>query len=126
MCYFVFRQVTAALGLLSLGGHAQMIRPLAPMAEAAAKLKFKNLTHKDSQKIKAFSAGTDNVAVFFGEDIFIAVHSILFIKAFYESNGIIVEPLHLSVWAIPTGILALIIHCSRLYLIKDWKKLIKG
>lgn len=28
MCYFVFRQVTAALGLLSLGGHAQMIRPL--------------------------------------------------------------------------------------------------
>lgn len=71
MCYFVFRQVTAALGLLSLGGHAQMIRPLiAPMAEAAAKLKFKNLTHKDSQKIKAFSAGTDNVAVFFGEDIF--------------------------------------------------------
>lgn len=42
MCYFVFRQVTAALGLLSLGGHAQMIRPLiAPMAEAAAKLKFK-------------------------------------------------------------------------------------
>ncbi|EAC1786216.1 DUF969 family protein [Campylobacter coli] len=101
-------------------------RLIAPMAEAAAKLKFKNLTHKDSQKIKAFSAGTDNVAVFFGEDIFIAVHSILFIKAFYESNGIIVEPLHLSVWAIPTGISALIIHCSRLYLIKDRKKLIKG
>lgn len=128
MCYFVFRQVTAALGLLSLGGHAQMIRPLiAPMAEAAAKLKFKNLTHKDSQKIKAFSAGTDNVAVFFGEDIFIAVHSILFIKAFYESNGIIVEPLHLSVWAIPTGILALIIHCSRLYLFdKRLEKTYKG
>lgn len=73
-------------------------RLIAPMAEAAAKLKFKNLTHKDSQKIKAF----------------------------YESNGIIVEPLHLSVWAIPTGISALIIHCSRLYLIKDRKKLIKG
>ncbi|MBX1445033.1 DUF969 domain-containing protein [Campylobacter jejuni] len=103
MCYFVFRQVTAA------------------------KLKFKNLTHKDSQKIKAFSAGTDNVAVFFGEDIFIAVHSILFIKAFYESNGIIVEPLHLSVWAIPTGILALIIHCSRLYLFdKRLEKTYKG
>ncbi|EOZ2192045.1 DUF969 domain-containing protein [Campylobacter jejuni] len=100
MCYFVFRQVTAALGLLSLGGHAQMIRPLiAPMAEAAAKLKFKNLTHKDSQKIKAF----------------------------YESNGIIVEPLHLSVWAIPTGILALIIHCSRLYLFdKRLEKTYKG
>ncbi|TKX32754.1 DUF969 domain-containing protein [Campylobacter aviculae] len=118
IAYFIFRQVTAALGLLSLGGHAQMIRPLiAPMAEAAAKLKFKNLTHKDNQKIKAHSAATDNVAVFFGEDIFIAVHSILFIKAFYETSGIIVEPIHLSLWAIPSGILALIIHCSRLYLL---------
>ncbi|MBZ7936706.1 DUF969 family protein, partial [Campylobacter sp. B0100352/1] len=48
MGYFIFRQITAALGLLSLGGHAQMIKPLiAPMAEAAAKLKFKNLTRKD-------------------------------------------------------------------------------
>lgn len=118
MCYFAFRQITAALGLLSLGGHAQMVRPLiAPMAEAAAKLSFKNLTHKDSQKIKAHSAATDNVAVFFGEDVFIAVHSILLIKAFYEGYGIIVEPLHLSVWAIPTAILAFIVHCTRLYLL---------
>lgn len=65
--------------------------------------------------------------LYFLEDIFIAVHSILFIKAFYESNGIIVEPLHLSVWAIPTGILALIIHCSRLYLFdKRLEKTYKG
>ncbi len=128
MCYFVLRQISAALGLLSLGGHAQMVRPLiAPMAEAAAKLKFKNLSHEDSQKIKAYSSGTDNVAVFFGEDIFIAVHSILFIKAFYESNGIIVEPLHLSIWAIPSGILALIIHCFRLYLLdRKLEKKYKG
>ncbi|MFQ6341805.1 DUF969 domain-containing protein [Campylobacter sp. VTCC 70190] len=128
MCYFVFRQITAALGLLSLGGHAQMIRPLiAPMAEAAARLKFKKLSHKDSQKIKAYSSGTDNVAVFFGEDIFIAVHSILLIKAFYESNGIIVEPLQLSVWAIPTGILALLIHCTRLYMLdKKLERTYKG
>ncbi|MBZ7964884.1 DUF969 domain-containing protein [Campylobacter sp. 2457A] len=118
MGYFIFRQITAALGLLSLGGHAQMIKPLiAPMAEAAAKLKFKNLTRKDSQKIKAYSAATDNVAVFFGEDIFIAVHSILFIQAFFASNNISVSPVDLSIWAIPSGILALIIHCFRLYLL---------
>lgn len=37
------------------------------------------------------------------------------------------EPLHLSVWAIPTGILALIIHCSRLYLFdKRLEKTYKG
>jgi uncharacterized membrane protein len=28
MLYFVIRQITAALGLTSLGGHAQMVRPL--------------------------------------------------------------------------------------------------
>lgn len=118
MCYFVFRQVTAALGLLSLGGHTQMIRPIiAPMTEAIAKLKFKNITHKDMQKIKAHCSASDNVAAFFGEDIFIAVQSILLIKAFYENNNIFVEPLHLSVWAIPTAAFALMIHCIRLWLL---------
>lgn len=34
MLYFVAREGTAALGLMSLGGHAQTVRPLlAPMAE---------------------------------------------------------------------------------------------
>ena len=38
LVYFVVRQLTAALGLTSLGGQAQMVRPLiAPMAEAASK-----------------------------------------------------------------------------------------
>ncbi|MFX6234533.1 DUF969 family protein, partial [Acinetobacter baumannii] len=36
LIYFVYRQITAAVGLVSAGGHAQMVRPLvAPMAEAA-------------------------------------------------------------------------------------------
>ena len=35
--YLAFRQITAALGLVSVAGHAQTVRPLvAPMAEAAA------------------------------------------------------------------------------------------
>ncbi len=34
MLYFVAREGTAVLGLMSLGGHAQTVRPLlAPMAE---------------------------------------------------------------------------------------------
>src|SRR5204863_5945154 len=33
LIYMAIRQITAALGLISLGGHAQMVRPLiAPMA----------------------------------------------------------------------------------------------
>ena len=118
MLYFFLRQVTAALGLNSLGGHAQMVRPLiAPMAEAAAVTKYGDLPNDVRQKIRANAAAVDNIAVFFGEDIFIAVQSILLIKGFLEQNGISVEPLHLSVWAIPTAIAALIIHFIRLWLL---------
>ena len=59
----------------------------------------------------------DNIAVFFGEDIFIAISSILLIKGFLEANGVMVEPLDLSVWAIPTAIVALLIHGMRLLLL---------
>jgi len=47
----------------------------------------------------------------------VAVASILLIKAFLEQNGIIVQSFALSLWAIPTAILALIIHGSRLLLL---------
>ena len=109
IAYLMFRQVTAALGLVSVAGPAQTVRPLiAPMAEAAA-----GEAH-DSEKVKALAAATDNVGLFFGEDIFIAIGSILLMKGVLEGYGIIVEPLHLSVWAIPTAVAALLIHGSRL------------
>jgi uncharacterized membrane protein len=60
------------------------------------------------------AAATDNIGLFFGEDIFLAVASILLIKGFLEANGIIVQPLQLSVWAIPTAVAALLIHGFRL------------
>ena len=41
IAYFCLRQMAAALGLTSLGGQAQMVRPLiAPMAEAASEARF--------------------------------------------------------------------------------------
>ncbi len=116
--YFVIRQAAAALGLTSLGGHAQMVRPLvAPMAEGAAEAKFGPLPDKQRFLIRSHSAAADNIALFFGEDIFIAIASILLIKGFLETNGIIVEPLELSIWAIPTAITALLIHSVRLWLL---------
>lgn len=118
MLYFVVRQVTAALGLTSLGGHAQMVRPLiAPMAEAAAENRYGTLRSEVRQTIRAHAAAVDNIAVFFGEDIFIAIQSILLVKGFLDQNGITVEPLQVSVWAIPTALAALVIHCTRLALL---------
>ncbi|HEY2026533.1 MAG TPA: DUF969 domain-containing protein [Gemmatimonadaceae bacterium] len=112
--YFTLRQITAALGLTSLGGHAQMVRPLvAPMAEGAAENRFGSIPDDVRHRIRAHAAAADNVAVFFGEDIFIAIGSILLIKGFLEQNGIHVEPVQLAVWAVPTAIAAWIIHNAR-------------
>src|SRR5437764_883533 len=118
LVYFGIRQLTAALGLTSLGGHPQMVRPLiAPMAEGAAENKYGDLPKKTRYKIRAHSAAVDNIALFFGEDIFIAIISFILIRGFLDQNGIHVEPTQLAVWAIPTAICALIIHCARLLLL---------
>lgn len=116
--YLVIRQAAAALGLTSLGGHPQMVRPLvAPMAEGAAEAKFGALPDRERFLIRSHAAAADNIGLFFGEDIFIAIASILLIKGFLEQNGINVEPLELSIWAIPTAIAALLIHSARLWLL---------
>ncbi len=116
--YLLFRQITAALGLKDIGGHPQAVRPLvAPMAEAATENRYGPLPDKVRYEIRAHSAGTDNIGLFFGEDIFIAIASILLIKGFLEQNGIVVEPLHLSLWAIPTAIAAFLVHAPRLLLL---------
>lgn len=118
LAYFILRQLSAALGQTKLGGHAQMVRPLvSPMAEAAAETRYGPLPDAVRYRIRAHSAAVDNIALFFGEDIFIAIASILLIKGFLEQNGIIVQPLELSVWAIPTAIAALAIHGTRLVLL---------
>lgn len=118
LVYFVVRQASAALGLTSLGGHPQMVRPLiAPMAEAAAETHHGALPDRERFLIRSHAAAADNIGLFFGEDIFIAIASILLIKGFLEQNGIIVEPLQLSVWAIPTAICALAIHSFRLWML---------
>lgn len=118
LIYFVIRQLTIALGIPALGGHAAMVRPLvAPMAEAAAQTHNGLLPEKSRQLIRANAAAVDNIAAFFGEDIFIAVGSILLIKGFLAGSGIDVPPLKLSLWAIPTAVIALIVHGARLLLL---------
>lgn len=118
LVYLLFRQVTSALGLTSVAGHAQTVRPLvAPMSEAAAETQHGEIDEPTREKVKAFAAATDNVGLFFGEDIFIAIGSILLIMGFLEQNGITLAPLQLSVWAIPTAIIAFLIHGTRLLLL---------
>ncbi len=118
MVYFLARQVTAALGLTSIMGHAQTVRPLiAPMAEGAAQGRYGPLPDKVKFRVFAWAAATDNVAVFFGEDLFIAVGSVLLIVATMKGMGVVVEPLQLAFWAWPSAVAALVVHGARLVLL---------
>lgn len=113
--YLFFRQLTAAIGLVSIAGPAQTVRPLlAPMAEAAA---VSQSPDADLERIKAIAAATDNVGLFFGEDIFLAIGSILLMKGVLAGMGIELEPFQLSVWAIPSAAAAFLIHGLRLLLL---------
>ncbi|MGW7554134.1 DUF969 domain-containing protein [Streptomyces rimosus] len=114
--YLGMRQIGAAVGLTHVFGHAQTVRPLAvPMAEGAAERKHGQLTEKSREKIRSFSASADNVGLFFGEDVFLAVGSILLITSFVNTTyNTHLEPLHLALWAIPTALCALAVHGWRL------------
>lgn len=114
--YLAARQLTAAIGLTSLGGHPQMVRPLlAPMAEGATESRFGKLSAKVREKLRAMSAATDNVGLFFGEDIFVAFGAIVLMTTFLKEAGIDVEPIHVALWGIPTASCAFAIHAFRLY-----------
>jgi uncharacterized membrane protein len=116
IAYLALRQISVALGLTTLCGQAQTVRPLiAPMAEAAAEVGLGPISDRTRYLIRAYAASADNVGAFFGEDIFIAVGSILLIKGFLEQSGFDIAPLRLSLWAIPTAVTAFAIHGFRLW-----------
>ena len=115
--YLLYRQLISAIGLHSTAGHPQTVRPLvAPMAVAAAEGES-GLDEETSDEVKAYAAATDNVGLFFGEDIFFAIGSIVLIQQVLEGYDIRLSPLELAVWAIPTAIAAFIIHSTRLMLL---------
>jgi uncharacterized membrane protein len=115
IAYLALRQVSAALGLLSLGGQASMVRPLiAPMAEADEEARHGPLSPARRILIRAHAAAADNVGAFFGEDIFIALGSVLLIQAVLQQNHLSVQPLRIALWAIPTAIIAFIVHAVRI------------
>ncbi|WAH36422.1 DUF969 domain-containing protein [Alicyclobacillus dauci] len=116
--YMLLREVTAALGITSIGGAAQTVRPLiAPMAEGAVEAKYGEVPEDTKQEIRAHAAASDTIGVFFGEDIFIAVGAVLFMKGFFDQNHIKSTPIEMGLWAIPTAAAVFIIHSIRLVLL---------
>jgi len=117
--YLVIREGCAAVGLTSIGGHPTMVRPLmAPMAEGAAERQAEArgavLSDAARHRVRAMTAATDNVGLFFGEDIFVAFGAIVLMQTILRGEGIEVDPLHMALWGIPTAISAFVIHAWRL------------
>jgi uncharacterized membrane protein len=116
--YFLFRQISSALGLAALGGQAAMVRPiLAPMAEAAEEARHGPLDPQTSEHIRAHAAASETLALFFGEDLFIAMGSVLLIHSVLLSGGFDLPPLKIALWAIPTAVLAMLVHAVRMVLL---------
>jgi uncharacterized membrane protein len=86
------------------------------MAEATVETHAGVLTDETRYRVRAYAAATDNVGVFFGEDVFVAIGSVLLMVGFLASSGITIDPIHLSIWAIPSAIAAFAIHSARLLL----------
>ena len=113
--YLFVREVSAAFGLTSLGGHASMVRPLvAPMAEGAAEARYGNISDRLRYRIRAMAAATDNVGLFFGEDVFVAFGAIVLMQTILAAEGLAVNPLHIALWGLPTAVTAFIIHAWNL------------
>jgi uncharacterized membrane protein len=115
--YLGLRQLFSMIGLTNVAGHAQTVRPLiAPMSEAAVESSAGRMSSVQRQEVLALAAATDNVGLFFGEDVFIALGAVLLIQGFFEENGLHFEPLQIALWALPTAIAAFAIHSLRLWL----------
>jgi uncharacterized membrane protein len=117
LVYLFVRQVSAALGLTSIGGVAPMVRPVIyPMAEGAVMRFYGSELPEDvSDLVKAHAAAADTVGAFFGEDIFVAIGAVLLITSYVDANyHLKLDALQIAVWAIPTAIAAFIIHGFRL------------
>ncbi|HYM86427.1 MAG TPA: DUF969 domain-containing protein, partial [Pseudoxanthomonas sp.] len=97
IAYLAIRQLTSMMGLTHVAGAAQTVRPLvAPMSEAAAERTLGTLTDDEREQVRASAAATDNIGLFFGEDVFVAIGAVLLIQGFYARNGIELEPLAIA------------------------------
>jgi len=114
--YSFIREATIAMGV-TLGGHPQFVRPLiSPMAEGASIAEYGDeLDQSDIDKIRAYSAASDNIGNFFGQNVFMANSGVLLIASTLEGVGINVDTLQIAKASIPVAIAAFILCAIRNY-----------
>ncbi|MTD40402.1 DUF969 family protein [Erwinia sp. CPCC 100877] len=77
--YTAIREIAGLFGI-RISGHPQFVRPIVnPMAQAAAKTKYGELSEEDKDKIKARAAANENYGNFFAQNTFVAASGVLLI-----------------------------------------------
>lgn len=114
--YILIRQITGALSI-RISGQPQFVRPIVnPMAQAAAKNKFKNIDKDDEEKIKALSAASENYGNFFGQNLFAGSSGVLLISSTLTEFGYNVTALSIAKASIIMAIVAFLISLLQNYL----------
>lgn len=102
--YVTIRQVSVAMGVL-LVGHPISRTVVAPMALEAAKREG-NLLPSAMDRVKAMVIATENCGNFFGQSLFVASGSALFVRAVMEQAGYSVSILRIVLYACPVALIA--------------------
>lgn len=114
--YMIIRQVAGALSI-RISGHPQFVRPLVePMAQAAAKSKYKNVDVKDEEAIKALSAASENYGNFYGQNLFSGSSGVLLIASTLTGFGYAVSELDIAKASIIMAVIAFLISAVQNYL----------
>jgi len=114
--YMIIRQVAGALSI-RISGHPQFVRPLVePMAQAAAKSKYKNVDVKDEEAIKALSAASENYGNFYGQNLFSGSSGVLLIASTLPGFGYAVSELDIAKASIIMAVIAFLISALQNYL----------
>ncbi|KAA9302184.1 DUF969 domain-containing protein [Aerococcus sp. UMB8608] len=85
--YLLIREVAGIISV-RLGGHPAFVRPLVePMAQSAAKARYRENTPQSQELIKAQSAAMENIGNFFAQNGFVGAAGTLLIVGTMESLG---------------------------------------
>jgi uncharacterized membrane protein len=120
--YHILRFCIAMLGIRLGSGHVAFSRPIVvPMALEAADLPESPSGHGvETERIKAASAGSENYANFFGQNLFPAAAGVAVIAKTLESAGYVVDAVRISLWTIPVAVLSIVLAAVQYRLLDRW------
>ncbi|OJG70075.1 hypothetical protein RV11_GL001698 [Enterococcus phoeniculicola] len=107
--YTAIREIAGLFGI-RISGHPQFVRPIVnPMAQAAAKTKYGEISEEDEDKIKARAAANENYGNFFAQNTFVAASGVLLIAGTLKDLNYDVSTGSIARMALLVALIALVL-----------------